>query len=294
MATEANIKNRRQYGLRHAANGLKHLLAVIRAQIQSGLKAIAKASLRQVWVLNSRIGPTVSLPFAFKLIVVLVGYEEKRMQNIEPLIRSALKCTFVEKVIASNNNPRLHIRDWVKITNPRLKLIDQIVPRGSGYRWVLIEQESANFILTIDDDILLCPQQMACLFAQLVAKPDVPHGLAGHADSGYIQCQDAAVNALYQVYAVTALQVKLYFERINEIRVLDQAVFDSIEYFGDDLVISAVGASHPLIHNVGFVLRCTTASQIGVATFTQPDFEAKRVAIQKCLAATSVKSEAGR
>jgi len=258
-------------------------------EVAARLKATARACLRLLWVFNGRFGPTVSLPFEFKGIVILSGYQAERMKNIEPLIRAALKCTFVEKVIVSNNNPQLRIRDWVKITDRRLTMTDQVVRRGAGYQWELIKQEAAHFALAIDNDILLFPRQMASLFAHLAAKPEVPHGLAGETGLGYIQSQETEVNTLFQVYAVTGRHVQRYFDQLKAIERIDQAVADSVEIFGDDLVISALGAGLPLIHNIGLVLRCATANRIGVATFSLADFDAKRAAIQKCLNAIQLK-----
>lgn len=250
------------------------------------LKLVVQTGLRWLWVANSRWGATVSLPVKGKLVVVVLAYQVERMKNVESLIRSALKCTFVEKVIVSNNNPQLHIRNWVKLTEPRLILLDQSVRRGAGYRWELIRRESADFCLAIDDDILLFPKQIARLTGHLIAQPTVPHGLAGETDSGYIQQQETAVNFLCQVYAVSRQLVQAYFDRVQAIRFLDPTAAEKVEFFGDDLVISSAGADLPLIHNIGVVLRCTTASQNGVAISTLPGFNAERVVIRRSLNAT--------
>jgi hypothetical protein len=260
-------------------------------QIAARLKSTARACVRLLWVLNSRVGLTVSLPLDLKGMVILTGYQAERMKNIEPLIRSALKCTFVEKVIVSNHNPLLHIRDWVKITDRRLTLTDQVVRRGAGYQWELMKQEAAHFVLAIDNDTLLFPRQMARLFAHVAAKPEVPHGIAGETNLGYIQSQEAEVNTLFQAYAVTGRHIQSYSDRLQAIRQIDQAAADGVEIFGDDLIISATGAGLPMIHNIGFVLRCATASERGVSTFTMTGFEANRVRIQQCLEATRAEGQ---
>jgi glycosyltransferase involved in cell wall biosynthesis len=239
--------------------------------------------LRWLWILNSRWGATVSLPRHDKVTVILLAYHEKRMRNIQPLVRSALKCTFVEKVIVSNNNPRLHIRDWVQCESPRVILIDQPVSRGTGYRWNLIQSDSSDYFLAIDDDVLLFPGQMARLIRQLAAQPEVPHGLAGHSPAGYIQSRETEVDSLFQVYAVTQRHVKIYFEHLQAIRALDPLAADSVEILGDYLVISSVSPRRPMIHAVGLILRCPTASQQGVAIHTRSDFQTRLAAIKNCL-----------
>jgi hypothetical protein len=254
---------------------------VARAVAQA--KLAAKTILRWLWIVNSQWGPAVSLPGEGKVTVILLAYHAERMPNIQPLIRSALKCALVEQVLVSNNNPRLRIRDWVRLENPRVRLIDQPVDRSGGYRWTLAQSVPSEYLLAIDDDVLLFPWQMARLIKQLIARPEVLHGLAGQRPAGYVQNRETEVDNIFQVYAVTRQHVKIYHECLQAIRVLNPAAADSVEFLGEDLVISRAGTDRPVIHSIGFILRSSTAGQSGVALSTRSDFQIRREAIAACL-----------
>ena len=56
---------------------------------------------------------------------VAVLLTHNRPQNMCLLVQGALRNRFVTRVIVSNSNPQVKIRDWVASTDPRLTLIDE-------------------------------------------------------------------------------------------------------------------------------------------------------------------------
>ena len=56
---------------------------------------------------------------------VAVLLTHNRPQNMWLLVQGALRNRFVTRVIVSNSNPQVKIRDWVESTDPRLTLIDE-------------------------------------------------------------------------------------------------------------------------------------------------------------------------
>src|SRR5262245_54936947 len=67
-------------------------------------------------------------------IAVLLTHN--RPQNISFVVEAALRNRFVTRVIVSNSNPQVKIRQWIESTDPRLTLIDETVPTQPGHRLV--------------------------------------------------------------------------------------------------------------------------------------------------------------
>ena len=210
-------------------------------------------------------------------------YNPARMRNLEPLIRSILNCTFVDKLIVSNNNPEVRICERVRVRDPRLTLLDQPTRRGPGYSWVLADGEQGEYFLSIDDDVLLYPEQVARLFEHLVKRPGVPHGLAGVCGSKYVSCQEQEVDNLYVVYAVTRAQVRRYLEYARRIVQAGLASQDDVELWSDDILLSRTGSSRPVIHDTGFLLQALTCYHPQIALHKQQEFEARRQRVADAL-----------
>jgi hypothetical protein len=208
------------------------------------------------WILNARFGPKLSTDLTEKATIIIPSYSLERIKNIEPLTRNLLKCAFVEKIILTNNNPQVTIDHYVKIEDPRVKIINQTVRHGCAYRWELTGLENAEFLIGIDDDLLLFPKQIGYLFKRLVEKPEVPHGLIGTFDSNY------------------------YLNREMEV---DLASVESIEFWSDDLIISRTGTGRPNIHDAGYILRCETAVKTGVALYQDEEFKPRRDEVRSAL-----------
>lgn len=256
--------------------------------VMNFMKAIIKKILYWKWLFRLRFGRDVSLSGEEKATVILLSY--KRVQNIEPITRSCLKCHFIEKIIISNHNPNIQIEDWVKVKDKRVVLINQPVRRRCGYRWVIAKEESANYFIALDDDAFIYPEQLGMLFNLLVQQPEVPHGVKGSVYTSktsnkftgeYFQQKEMDVDVLHQVYFIAKRQVDVYFEYIKKIKANDSMVGDYIDPFGidsvgDDIIISHTGLSQAKIHDVGFVLTCPTQYSKGIAIRSEASFLQKR------------------
>jgi hypothetical protein len=266
---------------------MKDALHRIRAvAIQKAIEAVKSASwaaLYWPWVLRSRRTAEVSIETPHRLTVLIPTYSPARMRDLDPLIRSVLRCKFVEKIIVSNNNPEVQVRNYVQVRNPRLVLLDQSVRRGPGFLWTLASEQNAEYFLSIDDDLLLYPGQLAVIFRHLLDHPVVPHGLAGLFRSKYVQRREQEVDNLYLLYAATRDHVNRYLENARDIVNAGLASNEDIELWASDLVLSASGSSRPLIHDAGFLLQGRTCYDPAVALHKQGLFETRRQHVQQAL-----------
>jgi glycosyltransferase involved in cell wall biosynthesis len=244
--------------------------------LRTRLERFVKGVLYWKWVAHCRLCRNVSVAVPDKVTVILPAYRQARMKNLEPLVRSALKCDFVEKVVVTNDNTEVRISDWVNIQDKRLVLIDQPVRRGCDHRWEVARQHEAEYYITIDDDVLIYPRQLARLFLHLVETPGIPHGLAGGTlPRSFFRSRELEVDHLYEIYAFTADHLKTYFAYLEDIRSAGHASNLSLDFFGGYLILSYTGNGRPRIHDVGFLLPCTTAYDKGVATFRECEFLAR-------------------
>jgi hypothetical protein len=247
------------------------------------IKKLAKEVLIWIWILNGHFGRYFTIDIKQKVIVIIPSYSIERVKHVEPQVRSLLKCDFVAKIIVSNHNPELLIEDWVKIKDARLTLINQPTRRGCGYGWIVASKANPEFLISIDDDLLIFPAQLAKLFTQLVEQPEVPHGYAGRLNSKYYQNKEMEVDNLLQIYAVTGTHLRKYLELVEAITSHNYSSYESIEFWADDILISQTGTKKPIIHNLGFLLRCPTANEPGVATYKNEEFQQRRIEVQTTL-----------
>ncbi|MDY6992750.1 MAG: hypothetical protein SVR94_09125 [Pseudomonadota bacterium] len=257
------------------------------------LKFLAKKMLYYKWLLHLNVGRNVSYGNE-QATAILLSY--KRMQNIEPIARSILKCDFIEKLIISNHNPEIKIEEWIKLKDERLVLMNQPVRRRCGYRWNLARAENARYFIAIDDDTFLYPKQIKKLFERLIQQPEIPHGFYGamyefiedlkseHFRINFVKEREMEVDVLYSGFFVTEAHVQTYFKQLNKMKMNGNTVSDYIDSIddelvitvGDDIVISNTAANKAKIHNVGFVLTCPTAHSEGMAIHTGQAFTLKR------------------
>jgi hypothetical protein len=247
------------------------------------VKRAAWRGTRWFWLLHSHWGGTVRSKCARKLTVIISTYSPARMRNIPALVRSLLKCGFVERIIVSNNNPAVRIGERLSIRDPRLVLLDQSVRRGPGYSWVLALREQAEYFMSIDDDMLVFPRQVALLFERLVERPDVPHGFAGQRGSQYVQCRESEVDTLYLIYAATKVHAQRYVEIITSIGESGILPVEVAELWGDDIILSRTGSGKPLIHDAGFLLQADTCYDPRIAIHKQAEFQVHRKLIESAL-----------
>src|SRR5262245_52651730 len=80
------------------------------------------------WQWNASFGPMVNIPESEKLTVIVLNY--KRPHNMQPIVRSILRCSFVNKLIVCNNDPLSRIEEWISASDKRVVLINN--PRNRG------------------------------------------------------------------------------------------------------------------------------------------------------------------
>ena len=247
------------------------------------IKKISSKASYYIWLLNSYIAGKQSSDTQNKAVAILASYHIERMKNIEPLVRSILKCDFIKKIILSNHNPNVLIEDWVKIKDDRLNMINQPTRRGPGYCWDLAKKEDSQFFILIDDDFLVSPKQIKILFQRLLDNSDIPHGVTGHNNLEYYQNIDMEVDILNQIYAITKTHLNKYFEIAEAINAIDHEAYETIEPYAHEIIISKTGKNRPRIHNIGLLTRCPTARKPSVAIHQSEDFRIKRVKVFNAL-----------
>jgi glycosyltransferase involved in cell wall biosynthesis len=229
------------------------------------------------WVLNGYLGWPIHSRHDRKTAVLLTYFNPVRMDNIDSQIRNILKCTFVEEIVISNHNPDVRIEEKVKIRDNRVKFLDQDIRRACGYRWRIAGQLASEYLLVIDDDILLFPPQLKTLFEALIKEPSVPHGFSGMVmaeDGGYeyFEQEDMRVHYLCEVYGVTKEHINKYFEMEQRLAEQDQSLPDVVERLGDYILISCTAEEYPLIHDAGRIFRSVTYKSQGVANHKDKEF----------------------
>jgi hypothetical protein len=230
----------------------------------------------RLWLAQGRLGPSVTSGSGKQAAFMVTAYHLARAKNIEPIVRSALRCDFISHVIAVNHNPEWKLADWVHVHDERLRLIDRTVRRGPGARWLPARDVPAEYFIAQDDDRFFFPAQLRTLFEQLVRCPDAAHGLLGRRDQVSIENREARVDVLYSIYGITRAQLDLYFERLAQFAIQDPTVAQAIERCCDDICISTLAAGSPYVHRAGLLLPCPTTHIKGVALHSNADFYISR------------------
>jgi len=259
------------------------------------------------WIFNIFIGKKQSITSDKKVTVILQSY--KRCETINELACSILKCSFVEKLIISNNNPEIIMEDWINRSDPRMILINNSERRGAGYRWILAEKENAEYFIAIDDDLFISPKQIKALFLNLIQDPDIPHGLFGsifpkrisdlneddvNKYRQYLSSVNSEVDAIHRIYAVTKAHADTFIDYIKQMQsdaFGEKALgIEDVENVADDMVISCTSKYKPRIHYMGYILSSPNCATKGVALFsTEKDFTKRRLMILKVAAAIKYK-----
>ena len=209
---------------------------------------------------------------------VTVLLTHHRPQNISFLVEGALRNRFVTRVIASNSNPHVKIKDWVRSTDPRLTLIDEAKTTQPGHRLVLAGESGADYVLSIDDDIFLTPKQWKKLFEFLLSDERYPHGIVGQiyrpgtkSSNGspfhHVDGRDAEVDVLIGAYAFTSEQLERVFDLAAKIGIADLSRVRN----GEDILLSFGGTKRPRIHRLKPALQCASQGLPGVALWRSDD-----------------------
>jgi len=217
-----------------------------------------------------------------KLTVILMNH--KRPENVAMIARHVLRSGFVGRLVISNNSQDYRIERYVLFRDERLVLLDQERPSGVGIRFELAKRYPARYYLCIDDDIFLHPAQLQWIYARLCASGEQPHGIFGAAFSPdesqskewpFVHRRGASVpvDILNGLFAFTRIQLEEYFRLCDVLGIHDPASLMN----GEDIILSFSGERRPLIHNVGPIWECASASTPGVALYvSRPRFYEER------------------
>jgi hypothetical protein len=246
------------------------------------LKKLAKKLIYALWVINGYVGIRFHLGAPPKVTVLIAYYNPARMKHINHQIRNFLKCSFVERIIISNHNPDIKIDTLVKVEHESLVILNQKIRRGSGYRWLVANEFSPEYLIVVDD-LLIFPWQLKKLFKSLVTEPEIPHGLAGliRQKNGLFENHrkvNRSVDYLCEIYAITGNHLKRYIELSSEVS-KNAALSKMVEFCADFIIISHTGSLPPQIHDAGFLMRCSTFNKAGVAAHKEPEFHKNILAV---------------
>ena len=226
------------------------------------------------WQWHASFGPTVNIPESEKITVIILNY--KRPHNMQPIVRSVLRCSFVKKLIVCNNDPLSRIEEWISASDKRVVLLNNSRNGGTIARFEIASKEDGTYFLAIDDDIFLYPEQIRTLFRHLLKDPSVPHGVYGQRLVGHDQFVDAIhgieerIDILNRVYAFTKTHVVELFRLLSVIGIQDKEWGDLTK--GDDMVLSFTGETMPICHDVGEILDCPSEGIPGIAVWKERDF----------------------
>ena len=272
-------------------------------RLSRGLSRLAR---RARWRVQARLGAALPTRFGESRATAIVA-SFGRMRNVAPIVRTLLRCGFVERVVVSNHAPWVRIEDWVRVRDPRLRLSNEPVRRGSGHRWSVARATAAEHFIVVDDDVFVRAPQLEALFGRLLDDPSVPHGLHGarRAPGGagvpagaplrwtQVSRRETDVEVLHKVYLVARARVDEYFRLRAALAGRDPSLPALVDDFGDDLLISATGRGRPRVHDVGSYAECRTAQRSGVAVSSSERFSDARERILRELRGLAERAPAG-
>jgi hypothetical protein len=223
-----------------------------------------------------------------RLSVILLSFERPR--NIQAIADTVLACDFVDRLVISNNNPRIRLQDALRLSSSRVCLLEQEQPCPPMKRFEIARELTSEYFLALDDDVFLSAAQIEALFAELVADPDSPHGIAGQVMRGESACpgvlayhlvqrRAARVDVLNRTYLFTAAHRDRFFVLLEELYGRDPQR-KPLRY-GDDIVLSHCGSRPPMVHDVGRVLYCPSSDDPVIARWLQPGFHEYRSAVYR-------------
>ena len=217
---------------------------------------------------------------AERLSVILLSF--KRPRNLNKILSCLTLCDFVDEIILSNNNPEFQIEEYLHIDDSRIRIINQPERRYASIRCELSLEAKSEFILAIDDDIFLQPEQVLRLFECLIDAPDTPHGLGGQifsddlSSSRLVSNREMPIEALVWLFAYTKQHVNKYFEILDALNINNRQIESS-----EDVPLSFSGEDYAKVHDFGCLARCHTSGKEGVATWRNSGFTEHRKTLIK-------------
>jgi len=236
------------------------------------------------WHLRMRFGKALGWRRPERATLILLSY--RRLHNMQALVDCARKVPFFERIIVANNNVDVKIENWVRTNDPRVILFDQPGGGPAGTRYDIALRTDAEYILSVDDDVFLSPEQYKYLFESLLAEPQMPHGICGQlyfpgASPEPALCFAPApgyrgpVTVLNRVYAFTRNHMQEFF------RLLQALGYKNVWEAGpiDDILLSYSGEVRPIAHLVHALADCPLAHDRAVSVYRQEGFHKRRAAV---------------
>lgn len=235
---------------------------------------LTRALRRAIWTVESGTGPAVHAPGVSARLTVVVAFSHpSRMHHADATARHLLRCSFIERILFSNHNPRVSLSSMIRVIDPRLMISEEPEERGCGYRWEVARRRGADYVMVLDDDVLIRPQQVKMLFLALLNEPGRVHGVRGLMATGDgfvpVARQSCDVDLLCELYAVTASHLDRYAARRAQ---LSGPVLQLVDQNNDFVLISTCGSASPRIVDVGRLLLAETFKTPGVAVHMRDGF----------------------
>jgi Glycosyl transferase family 64 domain len=206
----------------------------------------------------------------------------KRPQNIGRIVESLLATPGIQRVIVSNNNPDVDLGDWFRARDARVEVRIQPKHEHCIKRFEIAMETKFDLFLCPDDDVFLSPQQYERLLSILRSDSQRVHGIFGEIPSfgpegirlgGGITGIDCEVDILNCCYAYTHAHAQRMFDLLRGAGIDDSEGAKHL----DDVYLSFAGEGRPLCHDLGPFEKCTTSDLPGIATWTEPEFQRRRI-----------------
>lgn len=214
---------------------------------------------------------------SYNFTAILLSY--KRPKNIQKICETILSINEVDKLILSNNNPKIDLKSYVNIQDSRFEFINQKEDSGCIKRYEIAYLEDSNYFFCIDDDLFFDKRQIELLMAKLVFDPARPHGFWGqHFTKSNEDItfrseinRDTLVDILNRAYFFTKAHV---IELFNLIKLSKTNIADIGPC--DDIFLSFSGSIRPAIHYIEKFEDCPSSNEIGIALWREHDFQDRR------------------
>lgn len=217
--------------------------------------------------------PPTSSSGSFAAIILV----HKRPANLALQVRAALHAPSIGEVIVSCNNPEVRLDDWIGLTSPRLRLLEEAGRNQTRRYRIALDSGAERFVLP-DDDVLMSSEALDAFCLSLPANPAYPLGIAGQRCSDDGAWESAVVGAheevdvLNRAYVCTREHAAGVFRNAELLGWNEQELYSNP---ADDLLLSYTGTALPRLVDVDFV-NCISHAHRAISTYRQENFNKLR------------------
>jgi hypothetical protein len=247
------------------------------------------------WRLRCRFLPSVGLDTP-KSTAIILSY--KRPFNVDGIVRSLLKCEFIEQIIVSNNNPELDLKPFIRVQSERLTLLQQNERRGCAYRFQIAQEVDSEHFICVDDDLFFHPETFHRLHMRHCSFPDAPTGILGFDVDWSAQKKsqgtqlirkrniNASVDVLNRIYLFNHEQLSRFWSNRDALVNADVSFLDQIDLV-DDIILSSTGNCKARVWQVGDYIPCPTGMATAISMHGLPGimdvrFKALSILQERC------------